>query len=161
MSSPIKKVLLAIALLVAAASAQAAGRVEVRWVKPELFSDIGHIRWQRDSTLQALGDFMQQLGQRLPDGQTLQIEVTDVDLAGELDRSSWHETRVLRGGADLPRISLRYTLQADGRSVKTGEASLADLNYLGPPLLPPSRQVELAYEKQMLERWFRETFAAP
>jgi hypothetical protein len=149
------------AALLASAGAQAAGRVEVSWVKPELFSDIGQIRWQREATLQALGDHLQRLGQRLPDGQTLQIEVTDVDLAGELDRSSWHETRVLRGGADVPRIALRYTLLADGRTVKAGEASLSELNYLGAPLLPPSRQEELFYEKQLLERWFRETFAAP
>jgi hypothetical protein len=160
MSTRINALSLAVALL-AAAGAQAAGSVEVRWVQPELFSDIGTRPWERESTLKALGEYLQQLGRQLPDGQTLQLEVTDVDLAGEIDHATWHETRILRGRADWPRIALRYTLLVDGRAMKAGEARLSDLGYLGPPYLNTLRQTELGYEKQMLERWFRDTFAAP
>ena len=151
---------IAAAALLTATGVQAAGRVEVRWVEPERFSDIGSRPWVRERTLQALGEYIQHLGRLLPEGQSLHIEVTDVDLAGEIDYSSWHETRVLRGRADVPRIALRYTLRADGRSVKSEEIWLSDLNYLGAPYLTALRQTELGYEKQMLERWFRDTFAA-
>ena len=162
MPSSIKRLILAAtwsSLAAATAGAQAAGSVELRWVQPEQFSDIGTRPWLRESTLKSLGEHIQQLGRLLPDGQALQIEVTDVDLAGEIDHSSWQQVRVLRGRADFPHIALHYTLLADGRSLKSGEAQLSDLNYLGPPYLYPSRQTDLAYEKRMLERWFRETFA--
>ena len=57
------------------------------------------------------------LGRRLPDGQTLTIAVLDLDLAGSLRPTPTGELRVLRGGADWPSMSLRYTLQADGRTL--------------------------------------------
>ena len=149
-----------VALLVAS-GVQAAGRVEVSWVQPDRFTDIGHNSWSREDTLKSLGEYIRQLGRYLPDGQSVQLEVTDVDLAGEIEHFSPNDRRVLRGGADVPRLSLRYTLQADGRTVKAGEASLTNLNYAGPPLLSAARQLDLASEKQVLERWFRATFATP
>ena len=59
---------IALAAIVAAAlltttEAQAAGSVEVRWVQPERFSDIGYRPWDREHTLKVLGEYLQQLGQ--------------------------------------------------------------------------------------------------
>ena len=136
--------------------AHAAGTVEVRWVEPAQFSDVSRNPIERDRELQALGKYISQLGSRLPDGQSLLIEVTDLNLAGELQPFSWRDARVLRGGADWPRMELRYSLQAGGRTLQSGQARLSDMNYFF-----SLRSDELGYEKRMVERWFKEQFLTP
>lgn len=139
---------------------QAAGVVEVNFVEPSRFTDAGRGEAETARTVSALGAHIQHLGQRLPDGQTLRVEVLDIDLAGELRPRRGHEIRVLTGGADWPRMLLRYTLLERGHTLKAGEAAVNDMNYLqhGPAL---ARHQDLVYERQMLERWFEAQFAAP
>jgi Protein of unknown function (DUF3016) len=146
--------LLLLALLPAAA--QAAGRVEVAWIEPASYRDAGPTPWERERVLQALDAHLGLWSRALPDGQTLRLEVTDLDLAGEIRPFAWHDTRVLRSGADWPQMSLRYTLQADGRTLKSGEARLSDMGYQF-----ARRSETLGYEKAMIDRWFRQEFSAP
>jgi hypothetical protein len=110
---------LAVLATLAGPQARAAGRVEVRFVEPTKLTDAGQWQRERDRDLQELGEYLQRLGQRLPDGQTLAIEVLDVDLAGDVWPRSPHELRILRGRIDWPAIQLRYTLSADKRTVAT------------------------------------------
>lgn len=143
----------------AVAPAFAAGKVTVRWIEPDRFADAGR-GIDRDRTLASLEDYLASLGRKLPDGQTLALEVTDVQLAGELDPfNRFHnEVRVLRGQADWPVISLRYTLSDGTRTLSSGEARVADLNYLN-GTLRSQREGSLAYEKRMLDRWVTELVA--
>lgn len=132
-----------------------AGQVEVSWVDPDQFADAGRSVVDRERTMGALGEHVKRWGRLLPDGQTLKLEVLDVDLAGEIEPYGWHQVRILRGRADWPHLKLRYTLQAGDRTLKSGEADLADMHYrLG------DRSSELGFEKRMLDQWFRNTFAA-
>ncbi|CAD5372067.1 conserved exported hypothetical protein [Rubrivivax sp. A210] len=142
--------------LAAAGNTLAAGEVQVNWIGVEQYSDIGRATYERNHTMNRLTAHLQGLGRHLPNGQILTIDVLDLDLAGTLRQRPTGELRVLRGGADWPRISLRYTLQATGRTVAAGEEHLSDLDYLA-----HVRQGDLAYEKQMLERWFVKTFDTP
>ena len=132
-------------------TAHAAGTVEVRWIEPASFSDVSRNPIERERELQQLGRDIAGLGKQLPDGQTLLLEVTDLNLAGELQPLRWGEVRVLRGGADWPQMELRYTLQSGGRTLKSGPARLADMNYFF-----GLRRDETGYEKRMVERWFKE-----
>lgn len=136
--------------------AHAAGTVEVRWVEPARFSDVSRNPVDRDRELELLGRDMARLGSLLPDGQALLLEVTDLNLAGELQPFSWRDVRVLRGGADWPQMELRYTLQAGGRTLKSGQARLADMNYFF-----GLRRSDAGYELRMVERWFRDEILAP
>jgi len=132
-----------------------AGQVEVTWVEPDLYADAGRSVVDRERTMGALGEHLKRWGRLLPDGQTLKLDVLDVDLAGEIEPYGWHQVRILRGRADWPHLKLRYTLQAGDRTLKSGEAELADMHYrLG------DRGSELGFEKRMLDQWFRNTFAA-
>ncbi len=142
------------AALAAPCAAQAAGQVQVRWVEPEKFADAGRGALDRERTLQALGEHLGRLGRRLPDGQTLQVEVLDLELAGELEPFSrfHHDVRVLRGRADWPRISLRYTLSDGERTLARGDAQLSDPHYMFRSLRG-SASGTLAYEKRMLDEW--------
>jgi hypothetical protein len=151
--------LAAAAWLWAPAPAQAAGTVEVRFVEPERFTDIGFQTLDRERDLQEIAAHLHKLGQRLPEGQTLRIEVLDVDLAGHVWPRGIGELRILRGRADWPAISLRWTLQQGGETLASGEERITDMNYLTG--IPPSvRLGALPYEKRMLARWFGERFEA-
>lgn len=150
----------AVALLtaLAAPAALGAGTVRVSYVEPDRYADAGRGAHERQRTMTALTDYLQDLGKQLPDGRTLNVEVTEIDLAGNLDPARLgSELRVVRGGADWPRLHLRYTLLDGDRVQRSGQARLADLNYLD-GLRPASQaSTELAYEKRMLKQWFEQT----
>lgn len=143
-----------------AGTAHAAGKVEVGYVKPEQFSDAGRFASDREQVQKTLTEFLVGMGRDLLDGQTLRIDILDIDLAGELVPQSARDIRVLRGGADWPRIRLRYALSGPGGPMKSGEVRLMDMNYLQSGMRPEPRDTELPYEKRMLRQWFRATIAA-
>ncbi|MBZ8142462.1 hypothetical protein CLD22_21500 [Rubrivivax gelatinosus] len=148
-----------IGLASAAGSAAAAGAVELKFVEPARYTDAGFGSYETERTTKRLEAIFQRLSQRLPDGSKLAIEVLDVDLAGRTVPSSVHDQRVLTGGADWPRITLRYTLQADGQT-RSGEDRLSDMSYLDTPLRGAGANEPLAYEQRMIERWFDDRFVA-
>ena len=65
----------------------------------------------------------------------------------------------MRGGADWPRIELRYELVADGKTLKSGTERLSDMNYLQTAGLNPVYGSH-GYEERMLGRWFAHNFDA-
>lgn len=151
----------ALLLLACTLPAAAAGKVEVQFNEPEKYVDAGWSSFNRERTLSALGDYMKSLATQLPDGQTLQLEVLDIDLAGRVNPTHFNEVRVMTGRADWPHITLRYTLQAGGSTLKAGQADLADPNYLYSGRIAGIHDGEFAYEKRMLQRWFSQTLVAP
>lgn len=142
--------------------AQAAGTVAVSFVEPASFRDVRDAQLRSDANLAALRRHIETAAvAHVADGQTLRIEVTDVDLAGEIRHgASAQSMRVLRGGADWPRIELRYVLEAPGQAPRSGRAVVQDLSYLqrGTGL---RQGVDLPYERRMLDEWFGTVFAAP
>jgi Protein of unknown function (DUF3016) len=148
---------IALGALLIAGAAHAAGSVQVSFVKPENFADIRDRTYSREQNLKALEQVITSAAQPyVADGQTLKIEVLDVDLAGEVRPGSraW-DVRVLRGRADWPRITLRWSL--DGATPRSGEAVVQDMAYL--QRLPPSlADTALPYERRMLDEWFKRQF---
>ncbi len=154
------------ATLVAAVTAvwalpAAAGTVEVRFVSPEKFSDIGWPAREREEHLKTLAAHFEALADRLPAGQTLHIDVLDVDLAGETGRYPRTELRMLRSSADWPRMTLRYELRGAPGAVQAGEQRLSEMSFRPSVPGPVRYQGSLGYEKRMIDRWFDETFPQP
>ena len=154
---------LAALLLICTGAAWAGGTVSVSFIQPERFSDAGERSYDYSpATLQKIEQHLQYLGQRhLADGQVLKIEVTDVDLAGELRPvpGRGDQVRIVRGKADWPRFKLRYLLEADGQPIKQGEETLANLDYTH--VLPDIGSYEpMRYERLLLEAWFKARFNA-
>jgi len=150
------------ALALVAVAAQAAGTVQVSYIQPEKFSDAGDARRDIEGNLDVLKRHFETLaGRHLQDGQRLTIEVLDVDLAGEVrpSRRFNQDVRFLRGGADWPRITLRYTLESAGQAPIRGEQSVTDMDYLH-HLNNYASDEPLRYEKQMLNEWFAAQFGA-
>ena len=146
------------ACLALAPLAQAAGVVDVSFKPADQLTDIGHGSLERERNVKALAEHFQSLAARLPDGQTLKVEVLDVNLAGDLRPTRrGDDVRVLRGAADWPALDLRWQLLQGGRTLSSGDERLADMAYLqfGRRLAPGS---PLPYEARMIDRWFDERF---
>ena len=143
----------------AATPALAADAISVRWVEPERYADAGR-GIDRERTLEVLERHLVSLSDQLPAGQRLALEVTDVQLAGELEPFGrvYPEVRVMRGRADWPVVELRYTLSDGERTLAQGQARVSDPNYLFSGL-STVRSESLGYEKRMLERWVRDVAA--
>lgn len=143
-------------------AACAAGTVQLNFVEPATFADAGRTPLETGRTTRSLADFVQKrLAPQLPDGQVLTIDVTDIDLAGESRFTSRGDIRVVRGGADWPRISLRWTLADGGRTVKQGDERLADMDYLMHVPRSYGGETDLPYEKRLLADWFRTHIVNP
>lgn len=139
--------------LLASSAALAAGLVEVSFKPLDQLTDVGRGR-DAERAVQLLGEHLKSLASRLPDGQTLKVEVLDINLAGELrpDRRGG-DLRVLRGSADWPALDLRWTLSGGGRALASGEDHLADMAYLNS--LPRGvGDSAFHHETRLIDRWF-------
>ena len=147
-----------IAITAFATGAQAA--VVVTFDHPEKYADIGWQPREASDTLKEIERHLQHLGETyLPPGETLRIEVVAIDLAGRerLSARAGTDVRVLTGRADWPSVRLRYVVENAGKAAARHEETVSDMNYLMRPIVRPEK---LAYEKRMLEEWFKARFAA-
>ena len=143
--------------LLGVAPAEAVGRAEVRYIDPTTFTDAGFGSLERERTQRQLTQHIDRLAQRLPSGQVLRVDITDVDLAGEVDAFSFHRVRVMGEVPDAPRLSLRFELLDGTQVLARGEEQLSDMSYLARRSgLRPSEP--LPYESRMLKAWFSERF---
>jgi len=148
----------AVAGMLALGAGMASAEVTVNYVESDKFSDLPFSPWEREGVLKQLSEHFAKLGERLPQGQDLAIEVTDIDLAGREYPSarSGRDLRVMKGMADWPTMKLRYSLTQDGKVVKGGEARLSDMSYQQ-RISRFSDSDGLRYEKRMIDDWFDAT----
>ena len=144
------------ACLLLMGSAEAA--VTVNFVNPDKFSDLPRAPWQREQALDDFSKHFKTLGESLRPDQDMVIDVLDIDLAGREQPSRFgsDEIRVMHGGADWPRMQLRYTLTESGRTLASGEAQLQDQNYNTRINSYPS-DARWPHEFQMIDDWWHKT----
>jgi hypothetical protein len=136
-----------------------AGAVEVKFREARPYADAGNTAGEEEANLQVIDRHLKSLGQRwLPANHQLQVEVLEVDLAGSVRPFRGEpEIRVLRGGADFPRMHLRYTLLVDGKVERSGTEWLTELDYAR--RIQRDRSSEpLRHEKRMIDDWFKARF---
>jgi hypothetical protein len=149
---------LSLSLLALAAAAQA--DVQVNFVKPETFIDIKDNFGFRDpDVLKGIEKHLVEQAQKYLPGRDVRINVTDVDLAGQVEPlgRSWTWVRVMRT-VTLPSISLNYEVRDGDKVVKQGEATLRDMNYQD-GFNSYFGSETLRYEKRMIDRWFKDEFS--
>jgi hypothetical protein len=153
-----------LALLAVSPSARA--EVLVTFTAPETYVDAGLLRRDgeraREVTLRTIREQFVLMGERyLGASRTLEIEVLDIDLAGEIEW--WHgpyDIRFLRSYT-WPKIKLRYTLRdGSGQTIHSGEETVSDPSYQMSVIAATRSGDVMPYEKEMLARWFRSRFAA-
>lgn len=157
--------LLSGAAVAAVLSGAAFAAVDVTFVEPEHYRDLKRsdsltTQRERERIMDRLRAHIEKLGAKyLAEGETLEIEVLDIDLAGRYEpflhgsQDGRVATRV-----DWPSMQLRYVLTDGGRDVLSGEERIADLAYLD-HVGSRSSSDSLRYEKAMLDVWFRDRIA--
>ena len=138
-----------------------AALVNVSFTNPERYTDAASSYLGRsEPTQREIEEHLKALGERyLAPGNTLTLEVLDIDLAGRYEpfAGDGNPLRIVRDRADFPSMKVRYVLQAEGRILASGEESIADKSYLfyGSRF---SSNIPLSYEKRMLSDWFKARF---
>jgi hypothetical protein len=159
MKTPALKTAATIALLIASAAA-AAATAEVKYLNTDKMTDVPRHYKDLESMEYLFTQHLEQLSEQLPAGQVLKVEFLDIDLAGDVfPRVPVRDIRVTKGQADWPRIDLRYSIEQDGKVIRSGEAKLSDPNYQHG--INRYQQDLYGYEKQMLESWFRKELLPP
>jgi hypothetical protein len=149
--------LLALAMLLPLA-AQAA-EVKVEFKEPDKMVDPGNRGRERDRNFKTLTEYLQKLGARLPASQSLSVEFTALDLAGQYE--PWHsqpgndDIRYLRSST-WPSAKLHFKLSEGDKTLSEGEDSIADMNYQ--LTVHSDNGDRLFYDKRMLQTWFDKRF---
>jgi len=147
-----------------APSTRTIARAEVNFFEPQKFTDV------RDSYM---GDFtrtsyldsirnhvLEQAKYYVPEGHTLTVTFTDIDMAGDFE--PWRGPRFddIRIVKDIypPRITLAFRLtDAEGNVVKEGKRDLRDLAFMM-KITMAFRDDPVRHEKGLLDDWLRAEF---
>jgi hypothetical protein len=149
-------------LFFAQLSVSSAASVEVEWISPEKFSDINageaHKKHFREKTFKSFEEYFAKLAESLPKNQKLVFDVTNIDLAGNVNYGGGKRIRVVKP-LYSPKMEFSYRLlDANDMVIKSENVSLKDMRFIENNRFSKDRNGFLAYEKTMLDDWFKETF---
>lgn len=142
--------------------------IKVEWKDAEKFRDVRPANESRkrfrESVLKQLEEHIVAKGNELPEGQLLEITVSDLDLAGQVWPSGFvgignagGDVRLIKD-VDIPRMELSYLLKDQGGQVlKSETVKIKDMSFMQNSSLR-YRNDRLRYEKKMFDDWFRRTF---
>ena len=149
----------------AAEEAKPAAQISVTYVAPEKFTDVkdnytADSDRDRDRLLDELKSHIESAAKYyLAAGQTLEIQVTDVDLAGDFEPWRGMEFDHIRILKEIypPRMNLQFRLlDAQGKVLSEGKRRLQNLGYLMSVGMPTSDP--LRYDKELIRDWLRLEF---
>lgn len=149
-----------LAVLLSASNVSAA-TVEVSWTEPEKYRDIRSGEQSRKHfearVFKSLTEHFEKMAEKLPENQTLKVDITDVDLAGDVNAGGIRQIRIVK---DLyfPRIKFSYQLlDSNNETLIKDEANVKDMGFMQSSSLR-YKSKSFGYEKKMLDEWFAETF---
>ncbi len=153
--------LLVLFTIVSLQSIAYAATSEVTWTDYKKYRDIDSgdesRKHFRERTFSNFEKHFAKLAERLPEGQVLKIDVTDVDLAGDTHAGGIDRLRIVKE-IYFPRMNFSYQLvNADGSVKKDDTVVLKDMSFMMSSNLK-YRHNSLGYEKKMLDDWFFKTF---
>jgi hypothetical protein len=141
-------------------------RVTVDLANPQQFTDFKTSCVNRSVDVKALAAQLERFvkttaARLLPAGQRMEITVTNIDMAGDIE--VWRnpflcDLRTMKG-IYPPRIDLTFRIRdADGKEILTGTRQLVDVNYLD--RATPSGIDQLRHEKYLLADWLQRELGA-
>jgi hypothetical protein len=155
------------ALTLAATSAIAnPAQVNVTWAPIDSLAEVKQNSVNRgqlrpEEWTKALGDYLRDsAAKQLPPGETLDVTINDVKLAGNFEPWRGPNAQDIRIMKDIypPSMDVHYKLiGANGAVIRETDAKLRDLNYLQHDLTPTDSD-PLRYDKRMINDWVRREF---
>ena len=145
----------------AEADAKSEQRVTVTYQDPENFTDLKDGFYGTTKGMAAYQEEFAKNVQRsanrfLPEGQTMEITFTDVDMAGEFEPwrgSQASDVRIVKS-IYPPRLKFNYVVKdAAGATIKEGSERLTDLSFQNN--LGINRQDTFFYEQTLMSDWLR------
>lgn len=141
------------------------GPVSVQWTDPAQFSELrfSRNRWEakRGDWVRDLAEYLRKRASaRLPQGERLDVTITDIDRAGDYEPGHAGPADSIRYMRDIypPRIELTFKVVGqDGRTLASGERRLTDLGYLSRSLRVTDTD-PLRYEKRLIDDWLADQF---
>jgi hypothetical protein len=142
-----------------ATAANAASRIEVTFDHPENFTDVKDRALPtdkgRDNILSNIRSYIVEHADRiLPEGDSLRMTFTDVDLAGDFEPqrgAQFDDVRIVKS-IYPPAFKFTYSVtDASGRVVKEATENIRDMTF--DTRLSINRDDPLHYEKDMLNDW--------
>lgn len=159
---------MASSLLLSSTQVLSQAQVEINWENPEEYRDVrptmeSRVKF-REHTFEQLQEYLQKLAEKLPDDQKLVLNVTNLDLAGEVWPASFvgfghsaNDVRVVKS-IDIPRMSFTYKLMNTAEElIREGDVDLKDMAFMDRSNRFFSSE-SLRYEKNMLKNWFNDEF---
>jgi hypothetical protein len=158
------QILLAVTVLYGAVFLQPlaeAAEVNVTWTNPDEYRDIhagnGSKKHFRKTTFKELEKHISKLAKKLPDNQKLEIEVTNIDLAGDVNIGGVRQLRIIKD-IYYPRFEFEFKLlAADDTIILTKKENIKDMGFMVHNHLKYRNQ-SLGFEKQLLDEWFQKAF---
>lgn len=144
-------------------------KINLEFIEPDSFTDIrpsneSRSRYQKH-VLQSIETYFVEFAETLPEGQMLDVKVSDIDLAGDTMSpriplsSDLFDVRVIED-IYFPRIKFSYALKnKNGQVLQSEEVNLRDMNFLNRSGVARNiHSTPFPYEKFLLEEWFEDTF---
>lgn len=136
-------------------------KVQITFANPEQFTDVRDAFVASEKGAAANVDMVRQYmvkqaNKYVADGQKLEINVTNIDLAGDFEPWGQAGSEDVRIVKDIypPRIDLSFKLTDEaGNVVKEGTRELRDLNFM--MKLSIRRDDPLRHEKELIDDWLR------
>jgi hypothetical protein len=138
-----------------------AAELKLNWGDMKKFTDVVTTDVNQDDFEKHLKqEFLKMLtkqAQQLPAGQTLELTISDIDLAGHVPPETISTGRTLRivKQAYWPRISFEYSLvDKDGKLLLSGKEDLKDMGFLN-RIRKVNQSNEFDFEENMLKKWMK------
>ncbi len=133
----------------------------IEWESADDYRDVRTANGSRQSfkakVFKELEAHFSVLAKGLPATNTLKINVTNVDLAGNIEFIDMRQIRVVKE-IFMPQMSFSYQLlDESGKLLKQDSVDVKDTNFMRRGNLRNDHDA-LKYEKNMLTRWFNVTF---
>jgi hypothetical protein len=158
--------ILTLAVVFAALSQSIAAKVELELVKPDGFRDIQINNMSKLRSAETVNKKMLDLFQRLAEkhlvgDQTLYIQVTDIDLAGDVEYmvGDQHKTlRIVKNNAPYRLVFKYHTKNKQGETLKKGESTIRNFTNVAALNNRLKHKDVVDHFEPDLEDWFKKEF---
>ncbi|NVK23739.1 MAG: DUF3016 domain-containing protein [Gammaproteobacteria bacterium] len=139
--------------------------VSINWHEPENYQDVrapngGQHQYQENIFYQLDKHFQKTAKKFLPEGYTLKLKVTDLNLAGDARfHQMGHQNIRLVKSIYFPSMEFEFELFQDGKLVKSDTVKIKDMAFMERGGLNRFSE-SLQYEKRLIKDWFDDELSA-